>query len=414
MKISVNSEIGRLKKVLLHRPGKELENLTPDLLERLLFDDIPWLEVAQQEHDAFAEILRSKGVQTYYIENVVAEAIEDPAAKKEFLDTFIKEAVDKNDCIATENKEAAKDLLSTYLMGFTDKKELVDKTIAGVRVEEIPGSEKLVIDDYLFIADPLPNLYFQRDPYASIGNGASINTMYTVTRNRETLYAYIMFKYHPEFKENFGRMWYGRWRDYHIEGGDQLILNKNTVLVGRSERTQMEAIQEIAEKLLRSTENEFKTIIAFDIGSSRKFMHLDTVFTQIDKTKFTVHREAINEKMKIWTMTLDGDKVDVDEDHLSIEEVLQRALNVDKVELIPCGGNDPIASAREQWNDGANTLAIAPGEVVVYSRNPVTNGILEKDGVKLNVMPSAELSRGRGGPRCMSMPLEREAVDWDA
>lgn len=409
MEIKVNSEIGRLKKVLLHRPGKELENLTPDLLERLLFDDIPWLEVAQDEHDQFANLLRDRGVEVYYIENLVAEAIDSSEeAREEFLTTFVNEAIETNESINDMVK--AKEVLRSYLESFSNTKEMVDKTIAGVRVAEI-GDETLVKDDYYFIADPLPNLYFQRDPYASIANGASINTMYTVTRRRETLYSYIMFKYHSEFKNSDVKRWYGRDKEHSIEGGDQLVLNKNTLLVGRSQRTRFEAIEDIAHNILSDETNEINRVVAFDIGKSRKFMHLDTVFTQVDYDKFSVHPEAINEAMNIWYMTFDNGELKVEKkEGLALKEILEELTGIKDIKLLECGAGDPIASAREQWNDGANTLAIAPGEVVVYSRNPVTNNLLVENGIKINVMPSAELSRGRGGPRCMSMPLEREEI----
>lgn len=408
MNIKVNSEIGKLKKVLLHRPGRELLNLTPECLERLLFDDIPYLELAQKEHDEFSGILRANGVKVFYIENLVAEAIEDPVAKEEFLTTFVNEAIDTNESIV--DKEDAKVKLRNFLDSIKDNKELVDLTIAGIRVVEMPEKVE-VLDDYYFVADPLPNLYFQRDPYASIANGASINHMSSVTRNRETLYAHIMFKYHPEFKDSDIKRWYDRDETTAIEGGDQLVINKNTLMIGISQRTKEESIEKLAKRLFADPENEINTIYGFDIGESRAFMHLDTVFTQVDHDKFSVHPLAINEEMRIKVFKKDGNDVIVEEqNNMKLEDLLAQATGNDKVTLIPCGAGDPIAAAREQWNDGANTLAIAPGEVVVYSRNPITNAELEKNGIKIHVMSSSELSRGRGGPRCMSMPLEREEI----
>lgn len=408
MKIKVNSEIGKLKKVLLHRPGNELLNLTPECLERLLFDDIPYLELAQKEHDEFSGILRANGVEVYYIENMVAEAIENPEAKEEFLTTFVNEAIDTNESIV--NKEEAKRVLRKYLDSIKDNKQLVDLTIAGLRVSDLPEKVE-VTDDYYFVADPLPNLYFQRDPFASIADGASINHMMSVTRNRETLYAYIMFKYHPEFKDSGVKFWYDRKDTTSIEGGDQLVINKHTLMIGISQRTQEESIEKLAKRIFADSDNEIDTIYGFDIGESRAYMHLDTVFTQVDKDKFSVHPDAINEGMRIKVYKKDGDAIKIEEkQNVKLEELLAEATGNDKVTLIPCGAGDPIASMREQWNDGANTLAIAPGEVVVYSRNPITNEELRKQGIKVHVMSSSELSRGRGGPRCMSMPLEREEL----
>lgn len=406
MEIKVNSEIGRLKKVLLHRPGRELLNLIPEYLDRLLFDDIPYLEIAQKEHDEFSGILRANGVKVYYIENLVAEAIENEEAKDEFLTTYVTEAIDTNPNIV--NPDDAKYKLRKFLDSFTDNKELVDLTIAGIRVSEIP-EEIEVKDGYYFVADPLPNLYFQRDPYASIANGASINHMASVTRNRETLYAHIMFKYHPEFKDSKVKRWYDRDEDTTIEGGDQLVINKHTLMIGISQRTQEESIEKLAGRLFADEDNEIDTIYGFDIGHSRAFMHLDTVFTQVDYDKFSVHPQAINESMRVKVYKKEGNDMIIEEiKNMSLEELLAKATGNDHITLIPCGAGDPIAAAREQWNDGANTLAIAPGEVVVYSRNPITNKELENNGIKVHRISSSELSRGRGGPRCMSMPLERE------
>lgn len=410
MKLQVNSEIGRLKKVLLHRPGRELDNLTPDLLERLLFDDIPWLATAQKEHDEFAAILKDNGVEVYYLEQMVAEAIENKEAYDEFLEKFISEAIETNEFIS--EKANGKEILRKHLEKISDKKELVDLTIAGIRCTEVGNDARnIVSDDYFFIADPLPNLYFQRDPYASIGNGHSINTMFSITRNRETLYAYIMFKYHPDFKGENIPEWFGRYKDAHIEGGDQLVINKNNLLIGNSQRTSFEGIKKIAKNILLDDGNSFERIVSFNIGQTRKFMHLDTVFTMIDYNKFSVHPEAVNMEMDVNVITVEGDELKIEEiTGKGLKEILGMITGRDDIQLIECGDGDPIAASREQWSDGANTLAIAPGEVVVYSRNEVTNAAMEREGIKLHIMSSAELSRGRGGPRCMSMPLEREEI----
>lgn len=408
MKINVHSEIGKLTEVLVHRPGKELENLTPNVLERLLFDDIPWLEQAQKEHDQFTDILRSKGVKVYYLEKLMAETLEDKAVYNQFLDQFIEEAVSGNEYIL--DLEAVKKIIKKKLEATKTLQEFVDLSIAGI-IAETEQEKSLVKDNYFFLADPLPNLYFQRDPFASISNGVSINTMFSVTRNRETIYSDFIFRYHPSFKENKPEFWYGRNQEFSIEGGDQLVLNKNTLLVGRSQRTRIEAIVKIANNIIKNPTNEINKIVVFDIGKSRKFMHLDTVFTQVDVDKFSVHPGAINEEMNIWYITeQNGEIVKELKENSKLEDVLKDLTGLDKITLIKCGDGNPIAAAREQWNDGANTLAIAPGEVIVYSRNPVTNKALEAAGVKINIMDSAELSRGRGGPRCMSMPLSREEL----
>ena len=406
MGINVTSEIKPLKKVLLHRPGKEIENLTPEYLERLLFDDIPFLEVAQKEHDTFADTLRNNGVEVIYLHELITQVIEDENIKEKFIKQFIDEA----QIISKEMKK----VVYEYLKGFENNEELIRKTMAGIKKNELPVLNKkslseLVEGDYPFIADPMPNLYFTRDPFASIGNGISLNKMYSVTRNRETIYADYIFKYHPDFRDKVERF-YDRDFEYHIEGGDILNLTENTIAIGISQRTEANAIEKIAKQIFFHSKNKnINTILAFNIPNTRAFMHLDTVFTQVDYDKFTVHPGIVG-PLEVYALTKDPEndgQLLVTEEVDTLENILKKYLKRD-IELIKCGGGDEIIAAREQWNDGSNTLAIAPGEVIVYSRNYVTNEILEKEGIKLHVIPSSELSRGRGGPRCMSMPLIRE------
>lgn len=410
--IHVTSEIGKLKKVCLHRPGDELLNLPPDELERLLFDDVPFLEVAQAEHDRFAEILREQGTEVLYLEQLVAEAFKaHPGAREEFLDQYIQEAGIKG--------QAMPEIVRDYLNSIEDDLEFVKKTMAGVAKSEIelPHASSATLDDLVsahsdkesdLIIDPMPNLYFTRDPFATVGNGVSLNRMYSVTRNRETLYGKYVFKYHPDYDNT--PLWFRRDAASHIEGGDILNLNNKALAVGISQRTQAAAIDILAQNIFWKTEGcEIEKIFAFDIPNCRAFMHLDTVFTQIDVDKFTIH-PAIMGTLRVFEMTKGATKgeVDIKEHTDSLEKILEYATGVDGIKLIPCGGGDPIAAAREQWNDGSNTLCVEPGTIVVYQRNNVTNDVLYKEGLNLLVMPSAELSRGRGGPRCMSMPFQRE------
>ena len=406
MGINVTSEIKPLKKVLLHRPGKEIENLTPEYLERLLFDDIPFLEVAQKEHDTFADTLRNNGVEVIYLHELITQVIEDENIKEKFIKQFIDEA----QIISKEMKK----VVYEYLKGFENNEELIRKTMAGIKKNELPVLNKkslseLVEGDYPFIADPMPNLYFTRDPFASIGNGISLNKMYSVTRNRETIYADYIFKYHPDFRDKVERF-YDRDFEYHIEGGDILNLTENTIAIGISQRTEANAIEKIAKQIFFHSKNKnINTILAFNIPNTRAFMHLDTVFTQIDYDKFTIH-PGIQGPLQVFEITK-GDKLDelnIKEVNSKLEDILAKHLGVEKVTLIQCGGGDKVISDREQWNDGSNTLCIKPGEVIVYARNYVTNKILQEHGIITHIIPSSELSRGRGGPRCMSMPLERE------
>jgi len=400
--IHIKDEISPLKKVLLHYPGSELENLAPEFLERLLFDDIPYLKRAQEEHNAFAQILRDNGAEVVYLHELTAEVIKDPAIRKEFLEQFIEEAGIK--------KRSDKERVYNFLDAIKDEETLVRKTMAGINKNELPEHPDTLAyharDEYPFIADPMPNLYFTRDPFASIGNMISMNQMYTVTRNRETLYAHYIFNYHPDFKET--KKAYERFFDYSIEGGDILVINEKTLAIGISLRTEADAIEKLAQRLFFEMEdNTFETVLAFDIPKTRAYMHLDTVFTQIDHDKFTIHPQ-IEGTLSVFELTKgENGKLNIKKGEGTLEEILEKHLGR-KVTLIPCGGGDYVISQREQWNDGSNTLCIKPGEVVVYSRNDVTNALLEKHGIKLHIMPCSELSRGRGGPRCMSMPLVRE------
>lgn len=401
MPINVFSEIGKLKKVLLHRPGKELENLMTEYLDRLLFDDIPYLKIAQEEHDAFAQIFRDKGVEVVYLEDLAAESLINDEVKSKFIDEYIEEAGIK------ENRETG--ILKEYFLSFSDNKAMVLKMMEGIRKSEIKdykglGLAEFLSDQYPFIIDPMPNLYFTRDPFASIGNGVSIHKMLTVTRNRETLFGKYIFNYNPLYKGT--KLFYDRTEDYSLEGGDILVLNKETIAVGISLRTHPNAITKFANSIL-TEENSFKKVIAIDIPKTRAFMHLDTVFTMVDYDKFTMHPN-IKSDIVVYVLTKVDGKLNISEERGSLEEVLQKELNLDKVKLFKCGGDSVIDASREQWNDGSNTLCISPGEVIVYSRNYVTNQILEEEGIKIHIMPSSELSRGRGGPRCMSMPLIRE------
>ncbi len=401
--LNVRSEIGKLETVLLHRPGHEVENLTPDLMDRLLFDDIPHLEVAKKEHDTFTDILKKNGVEVLYLEKLMAETIEDESVKEKFIEEFLNES----DLSGEGSKKALKDYFNSL-----DNSKIIYKMMSGVRKNEVENYKDIsladmVKTDYPFIIDPMPNLYFTRDPFATIGSGISLNHMRTQTRNRETIFAKYIFDYHPRFKDQTIPKWFDRNESTSIEGGDQLILNDKILALGISERTDAKSVENISKRILNSDEG-FERILAFNIPKKRAFMHLDTVFTMVDYDKFTIHPE-VEGVLTVFSITKgNNNKINIVKEEDTLENILKKYLNLDEITLIRCGGNDAIDSAREQWNDGSNTLAIAPGEVIVYSRNHVTNKLLEENGVKIHVIPSSELSRGRGGPRCMSMPLIRE------
>lgn len=401
--IHVKSEIKPLKKVLLHRPGRELLNLTPNTLEELLFDDIPFLRVAQEEHDAFAQILRDNGAEVVYLEGLMADVLnQNPELRETFLRQFIDEAGIRTD--------RYRKIIYDYLNdSYPDNEELVLKTMEGINLTELHTEKNnslidLVSDSSKLIISPMPNLYFTRDPFATIGKGVSINRMAFETRNRETIFGEYIFKYHPDFVGT--PEYYSRYGTFHIEGGDILNISDKVLAIGISQRTEPDAIDTIARNIFHNSDSEIDTILAFNIPNTRAFMHLDTVFTMIDHDKFTVHPGILG-PLAVFEITPQGEGVHVREIHSTLEEVLAQYLG-HPIDLILCGGNDRIAAEREQWNDGSNTLAIAPGKIIVYERNEVTNAALKDRGVEVIEMPSAELSRGRGGPRCMSMPLRRE------
>ena len=284
--VNVKSEIKPLKKVLLHRPGKELLNLTPNTLEELLFDDIPFLKVAQEEHDAFAQALRDNGVEVFYLEDLMAEVLEaNPELREQFLKQWIEEAG-----IRTDRYQK---IIFDYMQeNYPDAKDFVLKTMEGINLTELHTDKSnslvdLVSESSKMVVAPMPNLYFTRDPFAMIGNGVSINRMYSVTRNRETIYGDYIFKYHPDFAGT--PTYYDRNDTFHIEGGDILNINEHVLAIGISQRTEPDAIDAIAHNVFNDETSTIDTILAFNIPSSRAFMHLDTVFTQIDYDKFTIH-----------------------------------------------------------------------------------------------------------------------------
>ena len=404
--IDVRSEIMPLKKVLLHRPGNELLNITPDSLKQLLFDDIPYLKCAREEHDEFANILKMNGVEIEYLEDLMTEVLDlSNAIKEKFVKQYVHEAGIKT----PKYKQTVIDLLMSY----DNNKDLVLKTMEGININELYAMEKdmehslvdLVVEDNKFLALPMPNLVYTRDPFTSIANGISLNKMYSNIRARETIYAEYIFSYHPEYKDTI--RYYDRYNNEHIEGGDIIVLNKDILAIGISERTKAEAIEQLANNIFEDINCHVDTILAFSIPESRAYMHLDTVFTQVDYDKF-VYFPGIIDTLKVYEIKEDIlGGIKVKELHDNLENILEKYLEKD-ITLIPCGGGDKVISEREQWNDGTNTLCIAPGVVIVYERNNITNAILRRYGIKVIEMKSSELSRGRGGPRCMSMPLIRE------
>jgi arginine deiminase len=342
-------------------------------------------------------------VEVVYLLDLVTESITNDEVRQDFVRQFLGECGIRDD--------RTRSVLTEYLTGMSDR-EMVAAMMAGIRKSQLRTKGGKLGDylnamenEYPFAVDPMPNLYFTRDPFATIGTGVSIHKMHTATRNRETLFGKMIFEHHPEYR-NVPR-WYDRGQVSSLEGGDILVLSPEVLAVGISQRTREDSIDTLAETVL-SQSRTFKKVLAFNIPKTRSFMHLDTVFTMVDRDKFTVHPNILP-GITVFVMELDENRrMRIRREEGRLEDILKEHLHLDSVTLIPCGRGGSIDAAREQWSDGSNTLAIAPGEVVVYERNDVTNRTLEEAGIKIHTIPSAELSRGRGGPRCMSMPLWRE------
>lgn len=402
--LNVKSEIAPLKKVLVHPPGRELLNLIPSTLEELLFEDIPYLKKAKEEHKVFTDAMEREGIEVVTIVDLMVETLEGREdLRSEFIHRYLKEGF--------IDAKYYQELLFHYFTSFEEDREMILKTMEGINNKDVGICQRnclinLIQKDNQMIINPMPNLYFTRDPFAVIGNGVSINRMHSLTRSRETIYGDFILRHHPEFKEGLD-IYYERDDLFSIEGGDIFNFSKNTIGIGISQRTTAEAIQDLAHRVFYEFETEIEKILAFNIPSLRAFMHLDTVFTQIDRNAFLYH-PGIMGSLKIFIITKDDHGgLRIKEDKGDLERILARNLDLDNVELFPCAGGDYIKSQREQWNNGSNSLALSPKHLVVYDRNESTNDMLKEAGYNLIEIPSSELSRGRGGPRCMTMPLVR-------
>ena len=403
--ISNFNEIAPLKRVLMQRPGGEFLNLTPNSLERLLFDDIPYLKAAQAEHDALTETLRAEGVEVVYLTDLMAETLDagGEALRRQFLGQFIAEA-------GVSSPELA-EACYAYLDGFADNRDMIAKCIAGTDVSEIESlsdqADMYGTDESgALLLDPIPNLYFQRDPMSTVGNGVTIHKMWAVTRDRESIFADYIFRYHPDYQNV--KHYYDRTEDHSIEGGDIQVLSSEVVAIGVSQRTELDAIIKFAKNLFADDDAPFQYVLAIDIPDERSFMHLDTVMTRVDEKLFAV-QEAVMDISTIYELSEGPDgELAVRELHEPLAEVLAKYLHLDHVDFVKCGNGNRIDAEREQWSDGVNLLCLRPGVVVAYDRNFVTNEALRSHGVTVLEIPSAELSRGRGGSHCMTMALIRE------
>ncbi|HIF9213087.1 TPA: arginine deiminase [Photobacterium damselae] len=404
-KFYVGSEIGQLRRVLVHRPERALSLLTPSNCHELLFDDVLAVERAGEEHDVFAKVLEEQGVEVMLLHNLLAETLAVPEAKEWLLTSQI--SVNRfgptfaND-IRCFLADMPNDELAAILLGGLSYAELPFKSSSMMQGLHAP---------YDFIIEPLPNHLFTRDTSCWVYGGVSINPMAKPARQRETNHLRAIYRWHPTFAgQDFIKYFGDEEKIYDnstIEGGDVLVIGKGSVLIGMSERTTPQGVEQLASSLFKH--GQAKQVIAMELPKHRSCMHLDTVMTHMREDTFSVYPEVVRKDVKCWSLTGDesGTVKATEEDYFVT--AIEKALGVGQLNLITTGG-DSFEAEREQWNDANNVLTVKPGVVVGYECNTYTNEKYDKAGITVLPIPGDQLGRGRGGARCMSCPIERDGI----